>query len=401
MFSTCNAAQRFFEGWYFKIALPGEGQSFAFMYSVEDPTGSGQSGVGAQVMGPDDSYLIQYTRDISCFWADKDSLALGASFKPTDARKKGSMPKEMMSEAQFNDWVDQGFAMDTYWHQGSLVADESDAGGYLPSTVQTAKWAFSVRPIYGWGDSGSKQKSTAGWMAALPVFEPHWQVLMAHGLASGWVEWEGKRYDFKDAPSYSEKNWGGGFPKKWFWITCNTFAEDKNVAVTAVGARRGLLQLPGVEEDVGMIGVHWQGKFIELVPWNGEVQWEVEPWGKWRVWAKSDEYEAVIEATSSSPGTALRAPTATEGLAPACRDSFCGKVHMQIWQLDANNIRRGTPMLDVTSSSGAVEVGGGPWWSTWQADARMREPLKSLINVPIDVEGISRVVPPGMRPPGL
>ena len=38
------------------------------------------------------------------------------------------------------------------------------------------------------------------------------------------------------------------------------------------GARRGLLQLPGVEEDVGMVGIHWQGRFIELVPWRGEVQ---------------------------------------------------------------------------------------------------------------------------------
>lgn len=38
------------------------------------------------------------------------------------------------------------------------------------------------------------------------------------------------------------------------------------------GARRGLLQLPGVEEDVGMVGIHWRGRFIELVPWKGEVQ---------------------------------------------------------------------------------------------------------------------------------
>ena len=27
-----------------------------------------------------------------------------------------------------------------------------------------------------------------------------------------------------------------------------------------------MLQLPGVEEDVGMVGIHWRGQFIELVP---------------------------------------------------------------------------------------------------------------------------------------
>ena len=49
------------------------------------------------------------------------------------------------------------------------------------------------------------------------------------------------------------------------------------------GARRGILKIPGVEEDVGLVGIHWQGRFIELVPWNAEVSWEVDPWGRWKV----------------------------------------------------------------------------------------------------------------------
>jgi hypothetical protein len=51
----------------------------------------------------------------------------------------------------------------------------------------------------------------------------------------------------------------------------------------AAGARRGILNIPGVEEDVGLIGIHWQGKFIELVPWTSAVSWEIAPWGQWRV----------------------------------------------------------------------------------------------------------------------
>ena len=62
------------------------------------------------------------------------------------------------------------------------------------------------------------------------------QVMMAHGLSTGWVEWGGKRYEFQDAPSYSEKNWGGTFPSKWFWVCCNTFDSPDAVALTAVGA---------------------------------------------------------------------------------------------------------------------------------------------------------------------
>lgn len=52
-------------------------------------------------------------------------------------------------------------------------------------TVKTARWAYSTQPVYGWGNVRDKQKSTAGWPAAFPVFEPHWQICMAGGLSSG------------------------------------------------------------------------------------------------------------------------------------------------------------------------------------------------------------------------
>lgn len=52
-------------------------------------------------------------------------------------------------------------------------------------TVKTARWEYSTRPVYGWGNVGSKQQSTAGWLAAFPVFEPHWQICMAAGLSTG------------------------------------------------------------------------------------------------------------------------------------------------------------------------------------------------------------------------
>lgn len=52
-------------------------------------------------------------------------------------------------------------------------------------TVKTARWEYSTKPVYGWGDVTAKQKSTAGWLAAFPLFEPHWQICMAGGLSTG------------------------------------------------------------------------------------------------------------------------------------------------------------------------------------------------------------------------
>lgn len=64
-------------------------------------------------------------------------------------------------------------------HTGSLNADDSSAVGDLPPNIESISWAYSTRSIYGWGNTGNEQKATAGWLAALPVFEPHWQVHMS------------------------------------------------------------------------------------------------------------------------------------------------------------------------------------------------------------------------------
>ena len=81
---------------------------------------------------------------------------------------------------------------------------------------------------------------------------------MAHGLATGYIDWGGRRYEFTDAPFYAEKNWrapkkrvlvhaavarfdgaafnarrGGAFPRKWFWAQCNAFEGEPDLAVRA------------------------------------------------------------------------------------------------------------------------------------------------------------------------
>jgi tocopherol cyclase len=86
-----------------------------------------------------------------------------------------------------------------------------------------------------------------------------------------------------------------------------------------------VLGLQGVEEDVGMLGIHLpDGTFLELVPWAGEVEWSADPWGRWWLRARASGYEAVLEATcEADAGTVLRAPTSDNGLAPHCKVGSC------------------------------------------------------------------------------
>jgi tocopherol cyclase len=89
------------------------------------------------------------------FWADKRELALGAVFRQRSPAQPEASLKRPLSGAEFDAGVEQGFQATATWHQGSLVRQEAGASGKLPSTVDTCRWAFSVRQVEGWGDVGT------------------------------------------------------------------------------------------------------------------------------------------------------------------------------------------------------------------------------------------------------
>ncbi len=166
------------------------------------------------------------------------------------------------------------------------------------------------------------------------------------------------RYEFTNAPAYSEKNWGGAFPQKWFWLNCNVFDGEPDLALTAGGGKRGVLWWV---ESVAMIGIHHRDKFYEFVPWNSEVHWEIHPWGTWRMWARNAAYEVEIVGTTTHPGTPLRAPTA-DGLIFACRDTMQGHLTLELRARQGNQSKI---ILQAQSHLCGLEVGGEPWDKVW------------------------------------
>jgi hypothetical protein len=117
---------------------------------------------------------------------------------------------------------------------------------------------------------------------------------------------------------------GGAFPTKWYWAQCNSFDDYPDLAFTAGGGIRQLpfSFLPGKKtETLGLIGIHYNGTFFEIVPWTGEVEWKVWPWGRWefrgRCTDKSGkQFEAEVVAVTNDdvPGVLLRAPTKDQGM---------------------------------------------------------------------------------------
>ncbi|MBW4583256.1 MAG: tocopherol cyclase [Tildeniella nuda ZEHNDER 1965/U140] len=268
-------------------------------------------------------------------------------YPPSSSSSHPLTPRYLPPE-QFTQHVQEGYQATATWHQGSLRE---------PSGA-SARWEYQIQPVYGWGNANRLQQSTAGWVSSLQIFEPGWQILMAHGLATGWIEWNGQRYDFENAPAYSEKNWGGAFPQKWFWLNCNSFEGEPDLALTAGGGRRGVLWWM---ESVAMIGVHYKGTFYEFVPWNAQVQWEIQPWGNWRMWAENSQFTVELTGTTDLPGTPLRAPTA-DGLVFACRDTMLGHITLRL-----SDRQRQTTLLEAQSDRGGLETGGAPWDHVWKS----------------------------------
>ncbi|MDJ0510420.1 MAG: tocopherol cyclase family protein [Crocosphaera sp.] len=337
-----GSQRRFFEGWYYRVTLPQDKQTFAFMYSIDDPIGRKyHSGGAAQILGENDQYLSRIFPDTKTFWASYEQLAL------CHWKKNNTQVKSKILETDiFQETIEEGYQATATLNQG-YIQD--------PATKQYCNWCYKIEPIDGWGDRFLSQKATAGWLSFLPIFDPGWQVLMADGWATGYIDWNGKIYDFKKAPAYSEKNWGYSFPSKWFWINCNSFEQEYELSLTVAGGIRKILNWP---ESVGIIGLHYQGKFVQFTRENSKLSWHIKPWGSWIIEGKNGDYLITIVGKTDDIGTYVRVPTA-EGLQFLCRDTVKGHLTIELKNHQGNTI------LKATSFLGCLEIGGSPWEQDW------------------------------------
>ena len=341
-----HSHNRFFEGWYFRLTLPAVAESFAFMYSIDDPSGhSSISGGAAQILGPGEQYVYCAFPHANQFWAWPHCLGLGHWGTASSASA------QHLPAGRFFPMVERGYQVTATRHQGCLEDSETGA---------ITRWDYTIKPIYGWGRLASPQLPTAGWLSYLPIFEPGWQVLMAHGLATGWAEWQDQRYEFSQAPAYAEKNWGGAFPERWFWMQCNSFDNEPDLTVTAAG---GLRQVLGFQETVGLVGLHYQDQFISLSSLQARIAWNVAPWGSWELTVDNHRYRITLTGKTDRKSVAVRVPTRI-GLKPVCWDTTLGHLTLKAWHKSAPNAKK--LIVSATSKLAGLEVGGTGWSKSWE-----------------------------------
>ena len=91
-----------------------------------------------------------------------------------------------------------------------------------------------------------KALAGGGLSASIPFLNQYWHPYRLGGKASGSVSFGGEHWLFDGATLYAERNWGAGFPERWWWGQAHDFA-DPGVSVAFSG---GLLKLGPVGRDV-------------------------------------------------------------------------------------------------------------------------------------------------------
>ncbi|MEN9232100.1 MAG: tocopherol cyclase family protein, partial [Thermostichus sp. DG02_5_bins_236] len=272
--------------------------------------------------------------------AEPDHLALG--HKGSLRQKIGpDTPTGLQEPLTFFQSLASGYQFTAHLNQG-LLPD--------PLSSEPVRWLYHIQPQFAYG---IPPQATMGIGSYLPIFEPGWQILMAHGLASGWVEWGGKRYEFQQAPAYAEKNWGQSFPQRWFWMQCNAFPTHPGLSLTCAGAERQVL---GRFEEVALISLHGWGSqpFLEWRPGQAHLSWQVEPWGFWKATGQSSAWAIELEGYTQEPGQTVFTP-GPEGMQRNCRDTLAGHLRIRLWQRNGQVWRQ---VLCAESYQSGLEVGG-------------------------------------------
>lgn len=188
-----------------------------------------------------------------------------------------------------------------------------------------------------------------GMFSAIPFLNQYWHPYYLGGKASGRVEFGGQYWEFEDAKLYAERNWGAGFPLRWWWGQAHDFGAD-DVCVAFSG---GLLSLGPIARDVNGVVVRVGNKVIRMTP-PVLVRSQVGE-NQWRLRGRSARYEIELHGDGRHlPPHVLPVPLPAERRnIDTDFEHLGGRLHLTVRQF-------GRVLFAGTSELAALEVGTRP-----------------------------------------
>jgi hypothetical protein len=137
---------------------------------------------------------------------------------------------------------------------------------------------LSIDRVVGWPHA----LGGGGLFSAVPFLGQYWHPHVLGGAVSGQASIGGQRWDFDGAEIYAEKNWGAGFPERWWWGQAQGF-ERPDVCVAFGGGRltagRLAVTVGGVVVRVGDDVLRFAPPLSSVRSSTDGTRWEVRARG--------------------------------------------------------------------------------------------------------------------------
>lgn len=188
-----------------------------------------------------------------------------------------------------------------------------------------------------------------GVFSSIPFLNQYWHPYRLGGRATGSVEFEDQRWEFSGATLYAERNWGAGFPLRWWWGQAHDF-DGADVSVAFSG---GLLELGPLKREVAGVVVRLGRKVIRLTPPMpvrsvlGESYWKIS--------GRSPRYQIELEGDGAGI-----APHVLPVPMPAERRNVDTDFEHLGGRLRCTVKESGRVIFDGTSNLAGLEIGSRP-----------------------------------------
>lgn len=223
----------------------------------------------------------------------------------------------------------------------SLYADR----GRLRLAIGDSEVDLTVGETFGW----PRAFGGGGMFSSVPFLNQYWHPYRLGGTASGVVSSGGDRWEFRDATLYCERNWGAGFPRRWWWGQAHDF-DGADVSVAFSG---GLLELGPLHKEVTGVVVRLGEKVVRITPpaWvSGTCDVE-----HWHIEARTPRYHVVLDGRGGDAG-----PDVLPVPLPGERRNIDTDYEYLAGSLRCTVREWGRTVFDGTSQLAGLEVGSRP-----------------------------------------
>lgn len=268
------------------------------------------------------------------------------------------------------DWATVAVALHPGGHVYRAVLDAADAaddrfvlhagdraGSFIEASAEELRIALDgVTLELRFADSFKWPKAIGGGgvFSVLPFLNQYWHPYRLGGTAAGTIVAGAERWPLTDAKVYAERNWGAGFPDRWWWGEAHDFPGE-DLAVVFTG---GILRLGPISHPVGGVVVRRGQRVIRITP-PAIVESALEH-DRWIIRARSPRYQVDLDGD----GAGLEAHILPVPL-PAERRNVDTDFEHLAGRLRCVVRDRGKVAVDATSALAGLEIGSLPGINPW------------------------------------